>query len=81
MIFEAQTTITPGSGLSARLDGSTGQIELEAQGSLCPAVQAAAVPRLVQLLTNKARRPVSFNGRVYLPGPAPDPLAEWGEAC
>lgn len=81
MIHEAQTTITPGTGLSARLDGSTGQIQLEAQGNVCPAVMAATIPRLVQLLTDKAQRRVSFDGRVYLPSPAPDVRDEWGEAC
>jgi hypothetical protein len=81
MIFEAATTIAPGTGLSARLDGSTGRVELDAQGNVCPFRMAATVPRLIQLLADKAQCQVIHAGRVYLPGPAPDSLTEWGEAC
>lgn len=80
MNFEASTTLTPGTGITARLTPGANRVDIEVIGHPAPEAVGMAVPRVLQLLANKARMPVRHGGQVYRPVPAPVMNIDvWGE--
>lgn len=67
MIFETSTTLTPGAGITARLDPALNRITVEVIGHPTPETVGMAVPKVLQLLADKARLPVRHGGQVYRP--------------
>ncbi|MEI8138950.1 MAG: hypothetical protein WCI03_03680 [bacterium] len=80
MTFEASTTLTPGSGITARLTPGANRVDIEVIGHPAPEAVVMAVPRVLQLLADKARLPVRHGGQVYRPVPTPALNFDvWGE--
>jgi hypothetical protein len=67
MIFEASTTLTPGAGITARLTPRENRVAVEIIGHPAPEAVGMAVPKVLQLLADKAQLPLRHGGRVYYP--------------
>ena len=78
MTWEAQTTLSAGRGITARLLPSENRVQVESIGTVTAEEIRAAVPALVGLLADRSRLPVRHNGKVYLPRPLPV-RPEWGQ--
>ena len=79
MTWEAQATLNAGRGITARLVPDCNAVEVETMGGhITPGERAAALPALVQLLSDRAGLPLRYNGRAYYPTPRPG-RREWGE--
>ncbi len=79
MTFEVETTLPGCRGIAARLIVERSAVEIESKGGhATPEETAAALPALVQLLSDRAGLPLRYNGRAYYPTPRPG-RREWGE--
>lgn len=80
MNFEASTSLTPGTGITAKLITGENRVSVEIIGHPAPEYVGMAVPRVLQLLADKSRLPIRHEGRVFRPGPVHhlDSSTTWG---